>query len=113
MRRLIAILLFLTPALAAERPLTGAEITALLADRTVAGTDQNGKPWTQVFQKGGLTIYSQGTAVSTGYWRVTGDQYCSQWPPNETWSCYGMTGEGDHATFVSSSGASYPVTVTP
>ena len=90
MHRSLAMVLFLTPA---------------LAGKTVASTDKDGKPWTQVFQNDGLSIYSQGTAVSSGNWRVTADQYCSHWPPDHSWTCYGMTGEGDHAAFVSSSGA--------
>ena len=113
MRIAIILILLCTAAEAEERKLTGDEIATLLADRTVVGTDKGGKQWKQIFQKGGLTIYSQGDANSNGFWRVKGDQYCSQWPPNDSWACYDMTGEGDHATFVSSSGTSYAVKVMP
>ena len=108
---LIVFLLTATAAFAEERKLTGDEISALLAEKTVVGTDAKGKQWKQVFQKGGLTIYSQGDANSNGFWRVKGDQYCSQWPPNDSWACYDMTGEGDHATFVSSTGTTQPIRV--
>jgi hypothetical protein len=93
--------------------LTGSEIMLALSDKTVAGTDESGKPWTQMFQKGGVTVYAQGSNSTNGYWEVRGDQYCSQWPPNESWSCYDITGDSDHVTFVSSSGKTWPGKVLP
>ena len=62
------------PAWAAERPLTGAEIQAALADHTVQGED-GGKIWQQIFQKSGGTSY-------TSMERIEGSggsrrQYCS------------------------------------
>lgn len=104
--------LLAAPLAAAERPLTGSEITAALAGRTVAG-DQDGKPWQQSFQTGGQTLYTIAGSTTNGFWEVRGDQYCSQWPPSEAWDCYAITGEGDHVTFVSSSGKSWPVKVLP
>jgi hypothetical protein len=92
--------------------MTGPEIEAALGDHTVAGT-KDGKSWTQVFQKSGLTIYSEGDANSNGRWRVTGDQYCSQWPPNDSWSCYDLVRDGDIVTFVSSTGTRYPGKLLP
>ena len=90
-----------------ERPLKGEEITALLADATVRGST-NGKAWEQTFHKAGQTFYSIDGNTTSGFWKVQGDQYCSQWPPREVWSCYAVTAEGDRITFVSSSGMSYP-----
>ena len=116
MRKTIALLLALQalPAAAEELRLSEAEIRAALSDKIVAGTDDSGKPYTQIFQKGGLTIYSVGPqASSNGFWDVRGDQYCSQWPPNESWSCYDMTGEGTGLTFIAASGKRYRVTVQP
>jgi hypothetical protein len=102
------------PAQAEEHKLSGDEIRAALSDRIVEGTGDNGKPYTQIFQKGGLTIYNAGPqASSNGFWEVRGDQYCSQWPPNESWSCYDMTGEADRLTFIAASGKMWPVRVLP
>ena len=111
MREIIGLLLLIQalPAAADERPLSGAEIRAALADKTVQGIAAGGKPYTQIFQKGGLTIYTVGPqASSNGFWEVRGDQYCSQWPPNESWSCYEVTAEGASITFISASGKRYP-----
>jgi hypothetical protein len=109
---LIIATLVCAPALADERALSGDDIRAALSDKTVEGTSDTGKPYSQIFQKGGLTIYNAGPqASSTGFWDVRGDQYCSQWPPNETWSCYSMTGDGARLTFVAAGGKTWPVKV--
>jgi hypothetical protein len=97
----------------AERKLTGAKIRQVLAGKTVTGTDDPGKSWTQVFRDGGITVYVQGSGSSSGYWEARGDQYCSQRPPSESWSCYDVTGDGDHATFISSNGKTWPIKVLP
>lgn len=97
-------------AAAAERPFTGAEIQAALADHTVQGED-GGKVWRQIFHKSGVTYYTVDAAQSQGRWEVRGDQYCSQWPPNEAWSCYEVTGDGSVLVFVSASGKRWPVSV--
>ncbi len=94
----------------AERPLTGAEIQAALADRTVQGED-GGKVWKQMFQKSGATSYTVDGAQSQGFWEVRGDQYCSQWPPNEAWDCYEVTGDRNVLTFISASGKRWPASV--
>jgi hypothetical protein len=102
---LIVVLLAICPPVAAdESAMTGAEITTTLTDHTLQGTRDDGKSWTQVFQKSGVTFYSVGSAQSQGAWEVRGDQYCSQWPPNESWACYAMTRDGQTYTFVSASG---------
>ena len=96
---------------AGERALTGAEIRAALADRTVIGDGT-----TQKFHASGRTLYDDGQD-SWGYWEVRGDRYCSNWPPQAGWSCYGMAadaGKGaDWLVFIGESGARYEVRVKP
>jgi hypothetical protein len=109
MRRIIpsAALAFIVISSAAHaegKKLMGAEITAALSDHTLGGTGADGKPWEQIFQKSGVTFYSAGGAQSQGAWAVRGDQYCSQWPPNPSWSCYDFSADGDVYTFTSASG---------
>ncbi|MEO1200083.1 MAG: hypothetical protein AAFX39_12765 [Pseudomonadota bacterium] len=77
-----------TPALGQAEQLTGPEIAATLAGRTVKGDD-----WLQHFHADGRTAYSQDARDSLGRWSVRGDQYCSQWPPSEAWECYHMVAE--------------------
>ncbi len=62
--------------------LNGPQIEAALDDRRV----QYQSGW-QEFYESGKTLYNAGRD-SWGYWRVQGDQYCSQWPPNAGWDCY-------------------------
>ena len=96
-----------SPAHAGDVKLTGAEITAALSDHTLGGTRDDGKPWQQIFQKSGATFYSVNGAQSQGVWEVRGDQYCSQWPPNQSWACYDMMKDGQKIVFLSASGTRY------
>ena len=100
----LAVLIQQVPA-AEERPLTGPEITAILT-----GAEVNGEGTRQEFHESGRTLYHDGRA-SWGYWRVEGDQYCSQWPPSDAWTCYDMRSweEGQRlwVTWISPSGSRY------
>lgn len=93
---------------AEERKLGSPEIRAALADHVFGGTDENGNPWSQIFQRTGATFYMQGASVSNGLWDIRGDQYCSQWPPSQTWSCYDVVEDDGSVVFISSSGNRYP-----
>ncbi len=90
------------PAYAQEwSKLTGAQIEEALDDTKLRYTLSE-----QVFYASGRTLYDNGRP-SWGYWRVQGDQYCSQWPPADGWACYDMdrhSGDG-RLRFVSETGA--------
>ncbi len=100
-----------SPTFAGETKLKGPEISAALTGHTVQGTGDDGKAWQQIFHKGGITYYSVGGAQSQGVWEVRGDQYCSQWPPNESWTCYDLMTDGKTLSFVSASGGRSSVTI--
>ena len=77
----------------AGEPLSGNEIRLWLTDSTAISKDPDA-PWAQYFAADGDTPYwVPGNAVSRGQWSVRGDQYCSRWPPNMDWDCYGMRGQ--------------------
>ncbi len=98
-----AFALMATPSFAEEKKLNGAEITAALTDKVLtAKTDT-----TQIFQKSGVTFFSESGGQSQGFWKVEGDKYCSQWPPNQAWPCYDVLQDGSKITFVSASGTRY------
>ncbi len=88
----IALASFGVAANAQERPLTGEEIRAALAGKSVTG-ERRGKSWSQSFDESGATTYVSDGRPSPGRWRVDGDRYCSQWPPASRWDCYKMTGD--------------------
>lgn len=99
----------------AEHKLTGPEIQALLADATVVGGSGDGA-FKQYFAPTGQTTYVGTEATpSQGSWRVTGDQYCSVWPPSGTWACYDVEGDPEASpptvTWIGESGTRYPGTV--
>ncbi|WP_299830576.1 hypothetical protein [uncultured Roseobacter sp.] len=103
MRLVWIALMGLWPALAAAEtvvwmPLTGDEVQQALTDRKL----QYDSAW-QEFRASGRTLYNAG-ADSWGYWRVRGDQYCSQWPPSDLWACYGMARSGDRVRFIGAGG---------
>ena len=104
LRLFLAVLLLSGEAFAQEQKLAGAEIKTALSDHALQGTREDGKQWQQIFQKSGVTFYSIGSAQSQGLWEVRGDQYCSQWPPNESWTCYDMALDADDYHFISASG---------
>lgn len=102
-------------ATAAEHKLKGPEIEALLADATVTGGSGD-SAFKQYFAATGQTTYvgSENTP-SQGSWRITGDQYCSVWPPSGTWACYDVEGDPSASpptvTWIGESGTRYPGTV--
>jgi hypothetical protein len=96
---LLASLLMFTSAQAAETNLTSVQMQMILSDKILYGKDAE-----QIFQKSGVTFYSAGGSQSQGNWKIDGEKYCSQWPPNEAWACYDITQDGNKITFISKDG---------
>lgn len=94
--RLIALIALMPCAAWAEdwTALSGAEIRQALEGRKL----QYASAW-QDFRASGRTLYNAGHD-SWGYWRIEDDQYCSQWPPSDLWSCYKIDRKGDKLRFV-------------
>jgi hypothetical protein len=80
--------------------LTGDQIAAALTARLLVydGGER------QQFNADGTTRY-ESPEVSQGQWRVTGDQYCSQWPPSDRWACYDVEGQGQDIRFIAGDGS--------
>lgn len=98
LKRLTAVM-FLSPLMAMAEgwvPLfEDAEIQAALADRVVrydALTFQR-------FGAAGDTQYMTERA-SEGRWAARGGQYCSVWPPSDTWTCYDFQVNGEQVRFI-------------
>ena len=84
------------------QPMTGAAITEALTGATVIYRGE--APARQVFHESGRTLYDSGRP-DWGTWRISGDRYCSQWPPAPQWDCYEMTSDGaDGIRFISEGG---------
>jgi|SRR5690349_8918283 hypothetical protein len=103
--------LFCTPSHAERKQLTGAEISAALNGRAVEGTGT--LAWRQTFEADGSTIYRSDRGTERGRWQVRGDQYCSQWPPSESWSCYDLAIDDELVTFIGASGTEHPARFVP
>jgi len=80
---------------AAERTLTGEEIMTLLPTITAYG-----KGTIQTFDTSGSTDYRDKGGDSVGYWQARSDQYCSNWPPSSTWTCYDVLLDEDAAQII-------------
>jgi len=111
--RRILVLLFglLVPlsASAGETKLSGAEVTEALTGNTAI---YKGGVIKQFFSESGATPYWDGSRLTRGIWRVTGDQYCSVWPPSNAWSCYDMYSTEDGGiVWVGSRGDRYLATM--
>jgi hypothetical protein len=108
MKKILLIsLLMISSAHAAERKLSGAEMQVILYDKILHGKDAE-----QIFQKSGVTFYSAGGNQSQGNWKIDGEKYCSQWPPNEAWACYDMMQDGNKVIFISKDGNRTEMTIT-
>ena len=83
-------------------PLDAQAITLALTARTVAYKDGA----TQRFNEDASTIYTT-PHPSTGAWRVERNQYCSQWPPSDRWSCYdvALSADGLNLRFTAGDGS--------
>ena len=81
--------------------LTGPEITQKLSNASLVYDGAR-----QSFFESGRTLYDAGEE-SWGYWRVSGDRYCSQWPPHAVWECYDLEQRGEKLRFVSDYGTIY------
>lgn len=74
--------------------LTGAEIKSLLPEIIATGDGTK-----QTFSQNGSTTYTDRGNLSQGKWWVSGEQYCSSWPPTNFSACYDVsiedTGNGE------------------
>lgn len=82
-RLLVPLMILAGAAQAAERPLSGDEITALLPTITALGDKTK-----QTFDADGKTVYIDNGRATFGTWWTSGDQYCSNWPPAGGHACY-------------------------
>ncbi len=99
------------PALAQDwQALSGDQVRAALEGRKLLYDSDA----TQDFRASGRTLYNAGSD-SWGYWRITGEQYCSQWPPSDLWSCYDLllTPDGAGVRFVGAPGETSDATYDP
>lgn len=53
----------------------------------------------QTFDASGATQYVTERAAD-GRWAARGGQYCSTWPPSDTWECYDFYRDGNQVRFV-------------
>lgn len=94
--------LLLAPAPGQSETLHGPAIAQALAGHKV--TYQDGT--SQLFASDGRTLFfARDGSESIGHWRVTGDRYCSVWPPSDHWACYGVTEEAGEIGFLSGDGS--------
>jgi len=88
-----------SPVLAQDwQPMSGDQIGDMLTEQVLVYEDA-----TQKFYASGRTLY-EASEPSWGSWAVRGNQYCSLWPPSDTWDCYDMTRAGDAVQFVDTYG---------
>lgn len=81
------------------RALDGGAIKTALEGRSLNYGDAS-----QNFEVGGVTVYFA-DQPSTGQWRVEGNQYCSLWPPSDSWDCYEVEGKEGAVRFVGADGS--------
>ncbi len=101
----VVAMLAVFPAFADEVRLSGPEIESVLTGRTAI---YQGGVIKQYFASSGETPYWDGSRLTRGSWRVSGDRYCSVWPPASGWACYDMFGtDNGDIVWVGSGGDRY------
>ena len=85
---------FTTPLIAAEKQLSGDEITALLSGATIKGIHY-GVETRQYFSESGLTLWikSDDEKPSEARYKIENDQYCSSWTglwSEEKYGCFNI-----------------------
>lgn len=78
--------------------MSGGDITETLTGHSIKYATA-----TQDFRASGRTLYNAGND-SWGYWVVRDTHYCSLWPPQDLWACYGMERQGDSLRFIGAAG---------
>ena len=106
----LAIVISPVPAVAEEVGVKSPVLEKLFTDQSLYGTGAKAGV-EQIFQKSGVTFYLENGTSSQGTWKIENDKYCSQWPPNPSWACYTVMRDGDGVTFVSTSGARFPMSL--
>ena len=101
MRVLVILALLAGPVAAEAVKLDGAAISKALVGVKLVFDDGT----SQSFAGDGGTTFDGGNGPSNGRWRVTGNQYCSTWPPSDSWACYDVTVDGEAISFVSGDGS--------
>ena len=80
------------------RALEGGAIKEALEGRSLNYGDAS-----QNFEVGGLTVYFA-DEPGTGQWRVDGNQFCSLWPPSDSWTCYDVEAKEGAVRFTDAGG---------
>ncbi len=84
-RMILVLTVLASPASAAEwQKLNDEEILQALVSRVLQYSNA-----IQNFFADGRTLYEEGQP-SWGRWLVSGDRYCSVWPPSTEWTCYDL-----------------------
>ncbi len=94
MRALLIAITLASPAAADWRPVE--DVAGLL---TGARIDYMGVG--QLFMANGTTYYGP----DFGLWAVRDGRYCSVWPPETSWICYGVERDDDRIRFIGPDGA--------
>ncbi len=80
-----------------ERLLDDEAVFDAIAGRTIVYDEYT----FQVFGPAGDTQYVT-ERMSEGRWAARGGQYCSVWPPSDSWACYDLQINGDRVRFIAS-----------
>jgi len=104
MKVVTSVLLALFPSILAAdgflRLLNDEAITAALANETIVYDAYT----MQHFAADGSTQYVT-ERMSDGRWTARDGQYCSTWPPSDTWACYDIQISGNVVRFIGSDGS--------
>ncbi|MDB5649993.1 MAG: hypothetical protein JWL62_1513 [Hyphomicrobiales bacterium] len=88
----------------AARTLKGLDAWAALTGNTIAGKDTDGEPLFEYYTRDGKVKQLDDDETATGTWTIEGGKVCFEFPEDYEATCYGVTVDGNVATFIDDDG---------
>ncbi|MDB5593630.1 MAG: hypothetical protein JWM36_591 [Hyphomicrobiales bacterium] len=88
----------------AARTLKGLEAWAALTGNTIGGKDTDGQPLFEYYTKDGKVMQLDDDETATGTWTIEAGKVCFEFPDDDEATCYGVTVDGNTATFIDDDG---------
>jgi hypothetical protein len=97
----------------APRRLTGLDAWNALVGNTIAGKNSDGDPLFELYLKNGTVKQLDDDETATGKWSIKGGKVCFEFPDDDAETCYGVTVEGNIATFTDDDGSGKRYEILP
>ena len=88
------------------------DIAGLVTDRSFF-EGQGAQASRQTFLKSGTSLKVDNHGQAPGFWKISGDRFCTQWLPDLELSCFNVVRGDDAVTLVSNCGSRITLALKP